>query len=167
MTARVLWALVVAVAFALPPAEVDAFGGFGKSRSTKPSATGSKPAAPAVDANYAKGLGAIDKGDWNLAVFHFYKVIEANPKNADAQNWLGYSYRRLKDLNNAFARYKKALAIDPNHKGAHEYIGEAYLQSGNLAKAEEHLAALTRLCARGCEELEELKEAVAKFKARS
>jgi len=40
--------------------------------------------------------------------------------------------------------YEKALALDPRHLGAHEYIGEAYLALDDLAKAKEHLARLDR-----------------------
>ena len=163
MTTRLLFALMLALSLGLLPAETNAFRG-GASSSSKAK---SKPAVSPAEANYAKGVAAMDKKDWNLAVFYLYKAAEADPGNADAQNWLGYSYRQLREFDNAFAHYRKALAIDPGHKGAHEYIGEAYLQNGDLAMAEQHLTALRQLCRRGCEELDELNEAVAKFKARS
>ncbi len=161
MTTRLLFAFMLALSLGLLPSGAVAFGG-GSLGPAK-----SKPAPTAAEANYAKGVAAIDKKDWNRAVFYFFKVVESEPKNADAENWLGYSYRQLKDLDNAFAHYGRALAIDPGHKGAHEYIGEAYLQTGDLTRAERHLSSLRQLCRRGCEELDELKEAVAKFKARS
>ncbi len=164
MTTRLFSALVVVVSFALLGAEVNAAGS--TSSSTRPSPTVSKPSPSLVETNYAKGVAAIDKRDWNLAIFYFSKVAEADLKNADAQNWLGYSYRKLKDFDNAFAHYRQALAIDPNHKGAHEYIGEAYLETGNLAQAEQHLATLAKLCSAGCKELDDLRVAVAKFKTR-
>lgn len=69
-------------------------------------------------------------------------------------------------MEQAFAHYRKALDLDPEHKGAHEYIGEAYLMVGDLARAEEHLAALDGLCFFGCEEYRELKEAIAAYKAK-
>jgi hypothetical protein len=56
----------------------------------------------------------------------------------------------------AFAHYKRALELNPRHRGAHEYVGEAYLLVGALAKAEEHLAALQRICLLPCEELADL-----------
>ena len=59
-------------------------------------------------------------------------------------------------------RSNEALRIDPKHRAAHEYLGEAYLMSGNLAKAKEHLAQLDRLCTFGCEEYSKLKAAVAR-----
>ena len=66
-------------------------------------------------------------------------------------------------IDDAFAYYGRALDLDPRHLGAHEYIGEAYLIVGDLAKAEQHLATLTEICA-SCEETEELAEAIAQFK---
>ena len=55
---------------------------------------------------------------------------------------------------------------NPRHRGAHEYIGEAYLMANNLNKAEEHLAARQRICLIPCEEYEDLKKAVADYRAR-
>jgi hypothetical protein len=52
---------------------------------------------------------------------------EAEPANADAQNLLGYAYRNQKKFDLAFKHYGEALRLDPKHKGAHEYIGEAYV----------------------------------------
>ena len=66
--------------------------------------------------------------------------------HADAHNWLGFAYRNTGDLDRAFAEYEEALKLDPQHKGAHEYVGEAYVIARNLPKTEEHLAALEKLC---------------------
>ena len=82
------------------------------------------------------------------------------PDNADLHNYLGFAYRNLKQMDLAFTHYKRALAIDPRHRGAHEYIGEAYLQVGDLAGAEKHLAALRAICLLPCEELADLEKAV-------
>lgn len=60
--------------------------------------------------------------------------------------------------------YHEALRIDPRHKGAHEYIGEAYLMAGDVPKAEEHLAALDSLCRFSCEEYRDLKRAIEEYK---
>jgi len=68
---------------------------------------------------------------------------------------------------NAFAHYHRALQLNPRHRGAHEYVGEAYLLVGNLAKAEEHLAALARICLLPCEEKHDLEKAVTEYRARA
>ena len=91
-------------------------------------------------------------------------VVKVEPTNADAQNLLGYAYRNQKKYDLAFRHYNEALRLDPKHKGAHEYIGEAYLLVGNKAKAQEHLAALERICTKRCDEYQDLARAVAQAK---
>ena len=68
------------------------------------------------------------------------------------------------NIETAFTHYSKALDINPNHRGAHEYIGEAFLDVGNLAEAKEHLAILASLCS-GCEEHQDLKEEITEYMA--
>lgn len=116
------------------------------------------------DADYAAGRKAIDAKNWSEAVAKLKVAERRNPDSADLQNFLGFSYRNLKKYDLAFAHYEKALAIDPRHKGAHEYVGEAYLMTGNLAGAQKHLEALRGICLLGCEELEDLEKAIAEYK---
>ena len=113
--------------------------------------------------NIERGKQAIEAGDWERAATFLERAAEASPRNADVFNLLAYSYRHLDRLDDAFENYARALGLDPKHLGAHEYIGEAYLLVGDLAKAEEHLATLRDICA-SCEETEELAEAIAHFK---
>ena len=121
----------------------------------------------AEDANYAAGKRAIAASDWKAAEVALSKAVAKEPGDANAQNLLAYSYRKLGNLDLAFMHYNEALRLDPKHRGAHEYMGEAYLMVGNLAKAEEHLAALDKLCLFGCEEYRTLKKAVADYKQKS
>ena len=86
-------------------------------------------------------------------------------RNADIQNYIGYSYRRLRELEPAFAHFRQALTINPRHRAAHEHMGEAYLTVGNLPAAQEHLAALERICLIPCNEQGDLQKAIAKYKA--
>jgi len=65
-----------------------------------------------------------------------------------------------------FKHYQEALRLDPKHRGAHEYIGEAYVMVGNLAKAKEHLAALNKLCFFSCEEYRDLKKAIEGYESK-
>ncbi len=114
---------------------------------------------------FDSGIGAIDEGDYEEAIELLKRVVKKEKKNADAYSMLGFSYRKLGDYDNAFRYYKKALKIDPDHIGANEYIGEAYVETGDIAKAEEHLTVLARLCPGGCEEYDDLAEALAAHKA--
>ena len=81
----------------------------------------------------------------------------------DIQNYLGYAYRRLRQLDPAMRHYQQALTLNPRHRSAHEHLGEAYLVQGDLIKAEEHLAALERICLIACEEYDDLKRAIAAY----
>jgi Flp pilus assembly protein TadD len=112
------------------------------------------------------GKAAIEAKDWQKAIDDLSRAAAKEPANADIQNFLGYANRKSGNLEAAFKHYDEALKLDPKHRGAHEYIGEAYLMQGNLAKAEEHLAALDKLCLFSCEEYRDLKKSIADYKAK-
>ncbi len=122
------------------------------------------PNARPADPDYESGKKAVEAGNWKTALDSFERVASRDPNNADAQNYLGYAWRKSGNLDLAFKHYNEALRLNPRHKGAHEYIGEAYLMVKNLAKAEEHLARLDKLCFFPCEEYSELKKAVEEYK---
>ena len=93
------------------------------------------------------------------------KKAEMNSKNdPDIYNYLGFSYRKIGDLEKAALYYNKALTISPKHKGALEYQGEMFLTLGQLPKAEANLKKLGKLCFLGCKEEKMLKESILKFK---
>ena len=81
-------------------------------------------------------------------------------QHADVYNLLGFSLRKTGDYKNALTYYKKALDFDPDHKSAHEYLGELYLETNQADKAREHHAILVRLCPGGCEERDDLEQAM-------
>jgi tetratricopeptide (TPR) repeat protein len=116
------------------------------------------------DPAFAQANMAIQDQNWDRAVELLNKVVEHDGSNADGFNLLGYSERKRGNLEAAFKHYDRALAIDPKHRGAHEYVGEAYLLTGNLPKAEEHLARLDKLCFFSCEEYTDLKKAIVAYK---
>ncbi|HEY6105086.1 MAG TPA: tetratricopeptide repeat protein [Anaeromyxobacteraceae bacterium] len=121
-----------------------------------------EPARPA-DADLAPARKAIAAKDWAGAIRLLEQVKARQPKDADVHNLLGYAERHRGNLDAAFAHYETALRLDPKHRGAHEYVGEAWLQAGNLAKAEEHLAALARICGTSCEEYRDLEKGIAEY----
>lgn len=120
---------------------------------------------PSRSAGYAKALKAVEQQDYNRAVSLLTQEVAGNKRNADAFNMLGYSHRKMGKLDLAVKFYLKALAIDPKHRGAHEYIGETYLEQHDLEKAKAHLAKLDDLCWLGCEQYDDLKEAVNRYQA--
>ena len=113
-----------------------------------------------ADPNFVAAKKAIDAGDWKKAL----DLLNKCRVNADVHNYLGYTYRHLGNFDAAFHNYKRALEIEPQHRGAHEYVGEAFLLTNNLPKAEEHLAALNRICGTGCEEYKDLAREIAAYK---
>ena len=117
------------------------------------------------DVQLEQARAAIAKQDWTGAQGLMREAVARSPQNADAHNLYAYSMRKgaspAMDL--VFRHYNEALRIDPKHRGAHEYIGEAYLMSGNVEKAKDHLAQLDKLCRLGCEEFSKLKKEVATF----
>jgi len=119
--------------------------------------------APA-DPDFDRAKKEIKAKNWVAAIELLEKALARDPANAEIQNQLGFAERNRGNLDAAFKHYDRALALNPKHRGAHEYVGEAYLMTGNLAKAEEHLAVLDKLCFFPCEEYKDLKAAIAAYK---
>ena len=153
----VLWrvlGLAALVAASPMPSYADGGGGGGGD-----SAKAAPPAKP-EDPDYTAAVKTIKAESFTAAIPLLEKVVARDGKNADAYNWLAYATRKNGDPARSLPIYEKALAIDPKHRGAHEYMGEAYLALDNLAKAKEHLAALNTLCFLPCEQYTDLKQAV-------
>jgi cytochrome c-type biogenesis protein CcmH/NrfG len=81
-------------------------------------------------------------------------------QQADVYNLLGFALRKTGDVKTSLTYYTKALELQPDHKAAREYLGELYVETGNMEKAKEQLAALVKLCPGGCEEREDLQKAI-------
>ncbi len=103
--------------------------------------------------------------NWSGAIDELKRVNATG--DADWNNLMGYSLRKAPtpDFAGAEKFYDEALRIDPRHRGALEYSGELYLQTGDLARAEQRLAALDKACTFGCSEYSDLKKAIAQYKA--
>lgn len=129
----------------------------------------SAPAPAAKVDRMAKARHAIQAKDWNVALRELQAQLRDTPQDADVHNLLGYSYRKRAnpDVAKAFEHYQAALKINPNHRGAHEYIGEAYLLDNKPAEAEQHLVRLEQICGgRACEEYQDLAKSISAWKAR-
>jgi Flp pilus assembly protein TadD len=121
--------------------------------------------ADAENPDYQAGRTAVERKDWPAAVASFRKVVAAEPTNADGYNMLGFSLRWMGRMDEAFAAYDRALAINPQHRGALEYSGVAYLKAGKPARAQEQLARLEKIGARSSEEYRDLAKAIADYNA--
>ena len=120
--------------------------------------------APAPD-KLAAVRTQIAAKNWPAAIDELKRLNDTG--DADWNNLMGYSLRKAPtpDFAGAEKFYNEALRIDPRHRGALEYSGELYLQTGDLARAEQRLAALDKACFFGCEEYSDLKKAIAQYKA--
>ncbi len=148
-----------ALAFTLPAIAADT-----------PGSNPSVSSAPSAAERMATARKAIEAKDWRKSQSELTAVVKDEPRNADAHNLLAYSYRKASspNLGKAFEHYNIALKLDPKHKGAHEYIGEAYLMDKKPAEAEKHLALLEGICGnKTCEEYADLAKAIADYKARN
>jgi len=117
------------------------------------------------DQDLSDARARIEAKDWPGAVDILRKAVARDPGNAEYHNLFAYSVRHTAspDMNVVFQHYREALRIAPQHRGAHEYIGEAYLIVGDLPKAKEHLAALDKLCFFSCAEYRDLKKAIERY----
>jgi len=118
--------------------------------------------------NMVAGRKALEVKDFKSAVGHFTKAVEADPKNADAHNMLGYSYRKQGTFDKSMEHYQRALKLDSNHRGAHEYLGELYLEINQVENADKQLAALKKACPwfGKCDEYDDLKKALDDYRAK-
>jgi tetratricopeptide (TPR) repeat protein len=147
----------------------------GKSESPEEKASASRTAAEKL---YGEGYADVEKAKkevesgkekdarkrFGKALKKFEAALEKDPLYYQAWNMVGYCARNTGDLKRAFAAYEKSLSIRPDYDEAHEYLGEAYIMSGDLAKAKVELAWLR---ANDSDEADELAEKIAKAEGKS
>ena len=114
---------------------------------------------------YERAVELIEAADYEGGIRILDEANRKEPGNADVLNMLGYAHRKLGRMEAALGFYQEALAIEPRHLGANEYLGELYLETGKLELAEERLVELVAACPSGCEERQELAEAIDAYKS--
>jgi Flp pilus assembly protein TadD len=119
----------------------------------------------ALDPDFKAGKKALVAEDWNGAITSLKLAALRDPWNADIENYIGYAYRRLRQLGPAMGHYQQALALNPRHRSAHEHLGELFLVLGEPDKAREHLEALGRICLLPCDELGDLERLITAYRA--
>ena len=128
------------------------------------------PSGPSVPERLTTARTAIAAKDFGKALVELGLAARDEPRNADVHNLLGFAYRKQANPNlvKAFDHYQTALRLNPKHKGAHEYIGEAYLMDKKPAEAEKHLAALAQICGNTtCEEYVDLAKSLADYRVKN
>ena len=104
----------------------------------------------------------IEAKNYQAAITELKKLVDSDANNADAYNLLGFSHRKLKLYDTAEEYYRMALLLEPKHKGALEYLGELYVETNRMDKANEMLARLDDACFFSCAEYQTLKDMIEK-----
>ena len=125
-------------------------------------AAGSYGTSQNISLNMESAQNFIEKKNFAAALKELQIESQINSSNADVWNLIGFVSRKLEKYVVSEKAYKRALEIDPNHKGALEYMGELYLTLSKAKEAEDLLEKLKELCPSGCAELTNLTES---FKA--
>ncbi|MGB8315829.1 MAG: tetratricopeptide repeat protein [Aestuariivirga sp.] len=166
---RALLVFALALGFSLAPLGAiwgAGTGATGTPTTSAPTTTAKPTMKPNAGSNFLKAKAKVDAGDYKGAVPILEKIVAEDSSNADAFNLLGFSNRKLGYMDKALGFYLTALKLNPNHVGAHEYLGELYLETNDLPKAQEQLVVLTKVCG-DCKESADLAKLIAGFKAKN
>jgi tetratricopeptide (TPR) repeat protein len=100
-----------------------------------------------LDARYAEALPLL------------FRIKDRN--TPQVLNLIGYSTRKLGDIDKGIDYYRQALAVDSGYTKARQYLGEAYLLKDDVGKAKEQLDEIANRCGGPCEDYELLVAAIA------
>jgi tetratricopeptide (TPR) repeat protein len=110
--------------------------------------SGGKSERPPPNDAYASGKAAFEQENWQGVVDHMTRALKERPWHDDAHNLMGFAYRKLGDYDRALEAYDRALELNPHHRGALEYLGEAYLELDRPELAKGMLDRLAAECQR-------------------
>lgn len=108
------------------------------------------------DLLYVKAIALINQGKYTAALDKLQQASMVFGPHPDILTYQGFANRKLGNLDQGVYYYKMALTIAPDHKGANEYLGEYYVETGDMQKARNQLAKLDKICEFSCEEFQEL-----------
>lgn len=115
------------------------------------------------DVDLESVLALIEQGKYEPAIDRLHDQLDAHPDNADIMSLLGFSYRKIRNYEDALTFYEWALRAEPEHRGANEYLGELYLETNQFDKAVEQLQILDSICSFNCDEYTKLKNRIDSF----
>ena len=110
---------------------------------------------------YTEAVALADEGHFTEALDLLSRIKKQ--EQSRVLNMVGYTTRKLGDVEKGLDYYQRALALDPNYLRAREYLGEGYLQKGDVAKAKEQLTEIANRCAGSCEEYGKLEQAIVSY----
>jgi len=160
-----LYGVMIAGVAALLSAGLPLYAHAAGSSSSDTTDTPSPTATQSSSSAYDQALNKINAGDYASAIPLLKQSLAEDPNSADALNELGFSLRKTGNLQDSLVAYQKALALNPSHIDANEYLGELYLQMKRPDMAQKQLDVLAKLCPSGCEQRSDLQEQLAAFKS--
>lgn len=120
--------------------------------------------ASATSGGFESARVLVDAQNFDEALPVLRQLDQQRPDNPDILNLIGFSLRKTGKMGEALDYYIRALALNPQHRGANEYLGELYLEIKQPEKARERLAVLQQACG-DCEEAEDLSAAIDRYAA--
>jgi pentatricopeptide repeat protein len=107
-------------------------------------------------ADYAYVLAKAERYDEALQVLD----LMHDRNTAQALNYRGYATRKLGRVDEGIGYYLKSVALDPRYAEVREYLGEAYVIKGDVARAKAQLRAIKKICGTQCEQYKDLAKAI-------
>jgi predicted Zn-dependent protease len=135
-----------------------------KPKTTKPKPK-SKEGSLTDDQIYSLGYWQAKDGKYTEALATLRAA--ANPADPRIETMIGFSLRKLGRVDEAMASYQRVLAVYPDRTTTRQYLGEAFLQMGEPAKAKEQLGEIAKRCGTACEDYQLLADEIAKFEKQS
>ncbi|MEQ1713651.1 MAG: tetratricopeptide repeat protein [Hyphomicrobium sp.] len=155
--------LVAPAAFAKDVGPADArCDGFAKSSAawTRCATTAAKSDGAADSERFYAGYWLAKSGSYRAALDQLRAIARPDVRTL---TYIGFSYRKLGDMDAALTHYARALGTDPNFTVARAYLGEAYLTLGRRDRADAELAEIETRCGRQCAEYADLAGHIAQF----
>lgn len=117
------------------------------------------------DVLYSEALRLINLGEYDAAISELRTAGSILGPHPDVLTYIGFANRKKGERETALSYYTAALSIAPDHLSANEYLGEYYVEMGDLDRAQAQLDKLNALCPFGCEQTEELAKWIADARA--
>jgi tetratricopeptide (TPR) repeat protein len=111
----------------------------------------------------SKGKDKKAKKRFEKALKYLLISNKKKPNQPDTLNYLGFTSRKIGNFEIAEKYYLEGLALDPNHFGINEYLGELYVNTNRITKAKERLKVLENC---NCKEFKELSDAIKQGKSK-
>ena len=117
------------------------------------------------DADYLDAVRLINIGQYDEAIAQLRESQTVFGPHPDVLTYIGFANRKAGNYTQAISFYSAALELQPDHVGANEYLGEYYVELGDMDAAYAQLAKLEEICNFGCAETDELRSWIIKAEA--